>query len=389
MCVRHVSAERKRLRHGHIKNLLNKPPYRADELEAPVPWDQTQWVYRLPGGHPQSTGVFLVQCEDKTLVLKPGSIFSAGELFCTRLYHKLGIVSPKQRLVRGQEYSKLRFTVTKAKFVDPGEHKTLSRFLQVPFCTVQEYIPSLGLHELQQAKIALDGANQCGGGSSSSSNNANVDEETHSTVAPPNLLSGAPPSTILFQLGVMLAADILVNNGDRLPSINRDRKHNGNPGNILISHNGDVIAIDNTTRGIMDAAGGSQYLDCVVEFANQVCGRYIHCAESRVFKNLGRFLKDHVTWDLQEAELQQMREGIAEGMRRISSMYTRNPLIFGELKRDIAAAFQLKLHISSNGLKNTGAAGELVWQAQQMINVNSMKEIAKAFSRSQSAVPNS
>lgn len=188
----------------------------------------------------------------------------------------------------------------------------------------------------------------------------------------------------------MLGADILVNNGDRAPGIHRDRQHKGNPGNILNSkaQKGDaqstgipsIVAVDNTTVGICDEAGCSRYFDCVTDFLSSAFDPEVDGKDIAVLQNLKTFVHDNTGVEVNEAGCACVRAGVIEGVARATAVFEANSLVFGEIKRDVAAEFKLQMCISSNGLKKTGARegpGELAWQGLQMINIVCIKQVAR------------
>jgi hypothetical protein len=92
------------------------------------------------------------------------------------------------------------------------------------------------------------------------------------THAPTRKSLKCAPDFFLFQLGVILALDVVANNGDRVPMVHRG---DGNCGNILLNRFAlgraadsvgsrkklpRVFAIDNTTTGITNLAGQARYM---------------------------------------------------------------------------------------------------------------------------------
>jgi hypothetical protein len=384
MCGYHEKLENEHSRRSRLTNMLSKRPFSAPEL-FDVPWEETEWIHRFPGGDPQSSGIFVFQTSDRLLVLKPGSVCSAGELFCAKLYKQLGIVAPEQRLVTSEdEYSRVKVAVQAAKFVDQGDKDTLVYYLRNPYCTVSEYCPSVALHELASLVAAVDGAQH-----TSLSRNIYSFPENQTDLQTRELLSSSLDK-FLHQLGVVLAADILVNNGDRCPSIHRDRQHKGNPGNIIVSKgNGcevHLIAVDNNTNGICDAAGCLRYYECVADFAKDICSTKEDSAQPsdiQVLQNVVSFVQENTGLDIREAGFSVVQAGVFEGMSRIAAAFEENELVFGEFKRDISEEFRIPMQISTQGLKKSGvpgSSGELAWRGVRMINIPCIKEVARRIS---------
>ena len=480
-----------------------------------VDWAQVRLVRRLPGGE-QSTGVFLALLAHSAahgdggiLVIKPGSMFSATEVFCALLYERLGIKAPRQRVVRngqagvsdrsagaeggseveggggggdgdedgGQreskgegegegegeagEYDALCEGMLAAAYVDPEDREAAYHLLRPAygkraFCTVSEFCRGEPLGRLAElfslppppappiappspapaspapavaaaaAAAAVAAVAAAAAGREGRGDDDDEGEAWH------------PRAWLMHELGVLQAADVLVNNGDRLPAIHRDRRHRGNPGNLLLLVSAQqatataaasataataaaptaaaaCCAIDNTTTGISDPGGAARYLECVGAFAADILdagdggggGGGGGVADSGVaaLVHAAEFIGEHGNGDAATRDylarhggggsshepvqqlaaghafdMRHLRRGLRTGMRRAGALLAANQLVIAELKRDVAHAFDLNMTIGTTGVR-AGEGGEdrgmgLAWRGFELIDPRSIRDAA-------------
>ena len=81
------------------------------------------------------------------------------------------------------------------------------------------------------------------------------------------------------------------------------------------------------------------------------------------------------------SDMRHLSHGVAEGMRRIGALVEANELIFAELKRDVAAAFNLRMTIGTAGVHaangDEGNGMGLAWRGFELIKPRSIRDIAK------------
>jgi len=80
-------------------------------------------------------------------------------------------------------------------------------------------------------------------------------------------INGHEESThVLFKLGGVSAVDCIINNWDRLPSF---WKNQGNGGNIMISSDGDLVAIDQLVSTILIESEANKYFHNMSNFLDK------------------------------------------------------------------------------------------------------------------------
>ena len=459
LCREHEQARQQRCTATHLATMRGAQPMvwpaaweeregtdagAGGEEASGVDWGRVHLVQRLSGGE-GSTGVFLVLLGPASdsergglLVVKPGSMYSATEVFCEMLYARLGIHVPRQRVVRnatvaGDEYDALCNGVLGAAFVEEEDRETAYHLLRPAygeraFCTVSEAFfpgeplgrlatlcPPPPLPPLPPVPPAAKPGEEGGNGEEQKA----VEQERLQGQAE----IGHPRALLMHELGVIMAADVLVNNGDRLPAIHRDRRHHGNPGNIIFvpkdaaslaagpktpdaSTGGGggggtaamcftASAIDNTTTGISDPAGSARYLACVGDFAADIFsdgggegGGGVPTSRIPALAHAADFLAQHggSAADGSDGEAtkafdrRHLRRGLATGMRHAGELLARNPLAAAELKRDVGTAFALRITIGTAGVR-AGEGGEdsgmgLAWRGFELIKPKSIRDAA-------------
>jgi hypothetical protein len=389
----HGKSKRADCREHNLRSMLSKKPATSDELSC-VQWKECQWIHRIHGGE-HSSGVFLVQIgegvQGRLLIVKPGSAYTAGELFCAQLFNKFGIHTPAQRVICDvHELNEVRAAMRGehgCQFIDADEAPLVAKWMAKPLCAVSEYCPSMKLDQL-------------------------------GLLMPPRAPSTHPSSAFagfLSQLGVVMAADVLTNNGDRCPSLTRDRKHHGNPGNILIaavessssgggggggsggSGGGDrartkppplpssfaCCAVDNMVVGINFVDGRERYLTCVRELVAELYNPGIAAKDIHFIRTAAAFLEANAggSVSVQSTECEVLRQGVCDGMARIVDEFRANPLLFGEIKTAVARSLRLKMKVSTKGISaaNPERAFDLGWQGYELIHVNFIRQVATAI----------
>jgi hypothetical protein len=388
----HGKSKRTERRERNLRSMLSKMPATSDELSC-MRWKDIKWIHHIHGGE-HSSGVFLVQVgegdQGRLLIVKPGSAYTAGELFCAQLFTKIGINTPSQTAIcDAQELEELRAAMRGeygCQLIDVDEAPLVAKWMANPLCTVSEYCPSMKLEQLgllQQRTAEADSAQ------------------------PPSVFS-----SFLLQLGVVMAADVLTNNGDRCPSLTRDREHNGNPGNILIaaedciassaassrqfgnqktsadrartkSPSFSCCAVDNMVVGISDDQGCARYLICVRELVTELYDSNVAAEDIHFVQTAATFLEVNTcgSVSMKPTECETLRQGICDGMARITDTFRANPLIFGEIKTKVAHSLRLKMKVGTKGISaaNPERAFDLAWQGYELIHIRFIRQVSDAI----------
>jgi hypothetical protein len=146
LCRVHLRAKNDKLAESWVKSISSKASYSPAELDC-ISWKSLAWVKRLAGGGLGSSGVFLLEVEQKLLVIKPGSSYTAGEAFCAILYKRLGIHVPRQRVLHkgcDDEFDLFCKGVKSAKYVDPSDKDAILHYISTqPFFSLSEVSASL------------------------------------------------------------------------------------------------------------------------------------------------------------------------------------------------------------------------------------------------------
>jgi len=149
------------------------------------------------------SGVIYLHGNDGNFVIK-GAADPALELFGNLLYAELNIKVPAMRIIEfsNPEFSKAVASIDKASYYDNSiKHKIRNR-LDRPYLLLMEYIPGLRIHQLGnlRAKECFDASYPKG-------------------------------RDRLINIGIILAADVFINNFDRYPMI---WNSNGSPENLIV-----------------------------------------------------------------------------------------------------------------------------------------------------------
>ena len=290
--------------------MLGLEPLSAEELED-IEWKLVGDVVHLAGGE-GSSGVYLVDVGGRGVVVKPGSLSTAGEYFCSLLYEKVGMRVPKQRILLSRsdgEFEKLRAAVGRRADA-PGASEGKLRLkieLEKGNCVaVVEYIRSKPIWELSRA--------------------SEVDRQR-----------------LLNQIGKTMALDILVNNGDRLPFIHRGE---GNPSNLLLCKHQeyadllDVCLIDNNVNAILNPEGRDKYLQLVSNVSKEIFVGNLPPTKIHGMDAIATFLLIHADLQVDFDEAVAIMEGMQSGMRDVVSLCTSDPFLFHRMKQQTVRAFQ-------------------------------------------------
>eukprot|EP00039_Didymoeca_costata_P015654 m.270408 g.270408 ORF g.270408 m.270408 type:complete len:372 (-) comp16263_c6_seq2:109-1224(-) len=222
----------------------NRPPYEFDfenakpgNIMSPSAWekDGIDGAHHAMGGL-GSLGVFLFNLKNDAgvIVVKQASASSVSEFFCSLLYKKLGILTPQMRVLPKHEFLKMIEQCGDVQFTSPGAGDHLQSRGKQRGAVGMEYARGVTLK--------------------------------HPSVV--HMLKTDLSSSLLKQLGSIIAADMLVNNFDRTPAI---WSHEGNANNILIEQtkSGSIIvkAIDQACTPINDT---SELAENAAEYVTRV-----------------------------------------------------------------------------------------------------------------------
>lgn len=178
-----------------------------------VGWGPSVSAVRRSGAG--SLGVFFVNTDKGTVVLK-GSRSMASEAFAALLTARLGICTPRWRIISNAT-KESTVMIARLASLDPMKHAAIFLNSQAHMF-LNSFVPGKSLAQFDHASsVALLG--------------------------PEGSLSSDGVS-VLHQIGRVLALDVLLNNGDRLPLIWQNQ---GNAGNLIIARTEDgpkVYSID-------------------------------------------------------------------------------------------------------------------------------------------------
>lgn len=310
MRVRSDRALEQQLQKQRRNRLLGLAPIHANDL-ATIEWKKVGDVIHLAGGE-GSTGVYLVEVAGKGVIVKPGSLSTAGEYFCSLLYKKAGMRVPRQRILLSKangEFEKLRQAVSRGADLPGASEGKLRLKLELDkgaCVAVVEYIKSKPIWELSRA--------------------SEVDRQR-----------------LLNQIGKTMALDILVNNGDRLPFIHRG---DGNPSNLLLCKHQeyadllDVCLIDNNVQAILNAEGRDKYLEIVSNLSKEIFVGNLPPTKIHGMDAVARFLLIHADLQVDFDEAVAIMEGIQGGMREVVALCTLDPNMFKRMKHETVKVFQ-------------------------------------------------
>ena len=292
------------------ERMLGLDALAADDLDR-IQWNRVADVIHLAGGE-GSMGVYLVDVGGKGTIVKPGSLSTAGEYFCSLLYKKAGMRVPRQRIVLSKsdgEMEKLRAVVSRRAGIAGASEGMLRLKIELDKAScvsVVEYIRSRPIWELSKA--------------------SEVDRQR-----------------LLNQIGKTMALDMLVNNGDRLPLIHRG---DGNPSNLLLTKHQeyadllDICLIDNTINAILNPEGRDKYLQLVSNVSKEISVGNLPPTKMHGMDAVARFLLIHADIQVDMDEAIAIMEGIQGGMREVVSLCTSDPTMFHRMKLETVAAFQ-------------------------------------------------
>lgn len=207
---------------------------------------EIKWV----GGGLGSTGVFVTRSDVGTFVAKPTSTRTAGEIYASILAEKLGIRSAKMAFqpdVQDAFLQKLRWAPS-----PNSTDKDRLRNMRTQSAALIEFVPGYALPA-------------CAMG----------------------VLAGPHRGRLLYEMGLVVLLDIVVNNFDRLPLV---WSNEGNPDNIIISPGfeyPELWAIDHTLTCIKNAEGHQRYLDTIEAAMKELAAdNYAGKSMSRVRESL-------------------------------------------------------------------------------------------------------
>lgn len=293
------------------QKLLALEPIEGDALDR-IEWQTTRDAIHLAGGE-GSTGVYLVEVMNRAVILKPGGWSTPGELFCSLLYEKLGMLVPRQRILLSKsdgELEKLRAAVGREEIPVAEEGKLRLKIeLDKASCfSVIEFVRSEPL--VNFAKVTkLDRAR------------------------------------LLGQIGKTMVLDVLVNNGDRIPLIHRGE---GNASNLLLcpSRNGiempNLCLIDNNINAIVNPAGRETYLEAVSRVARSIMADSNEAAPKKILEmaSVSHFLLVHADVLIESEDEAAVLNGVRQMMKQVTSAYSRDQGLFKDIKEQTACAFQ-------------------------------------------------
>ena len=125
----------------------------------------------------------------------------------------------------------------------------------------------------------------------------------------------------LVSLGRVIAADVIVNNFDRVPFV---WSNSGNLGNVIVERDTQaVVAVDQQTTAIVNVEGSARYLDAVRDAVAQVRDQALDgSALRRVVDTLERTCGRELT----RAQCQALLEGLTQGLRTVRRVCSRDAL---------------------------------------------------------------
>lgn len=195
-------------------------------------------LHHSPGGL-GSKGVFFLKLageENSVVVIKQGSLESAGDFFASLLYDALYVPTPSVRVLGLDEFKRLAAAVGNRPCSVPGAADKLQfdlpcgEYSRGKGCLLMEYLRGQTLKH----------------------------PDVHASLKDP-----AISAAVLRGLGAVIGVDILINNYDRAPYV---WDHMGNANNLLIHVDGKntrVSAIDQHCTAITNPEGLSKYLATV------------------------------------------------------------------------------------------------------------------------------
>jgi len=207
-----------------------------------IPIDPFDWssVTRLNASSDGSSGVLFVHNKEGTAVLKSSQ--SEGDIVALLLHDHFGIKTPKFKAITRQHEAWKKIENIKSdkalrfSFMDQSSRRRLDGMVKYQQFLLLEYIPAKPLHSLGEWVKLL---------------------EVH-----PDSGVGHP----LYQIGQASAIDLIINNWDRIPSF---WKNQGNPGNIIVKENGDVVVIDQIVSPVTSDTDSKTHFDKVSKFLDE------------------------------------------------------------------------------------------------------------------------
>jgi len=322
----------------NVKILFSLAPLPAEYI-AEINWETVGLCHHIPGGE-QSSGIFVMQIGDKLVTVKPGSVSSPGEYFCFLFYQKMGLRIPRLKALLASDaengYNHMVSAVTKkATFTSEEVKLSFPYLMKANMALLGEFILNQPLNVLSRERV----------------------EERLEAIS---------------EIGKVLALDLIMNNGDRIPFAHRS---DGNANNILFERrtagNGvHLCFIDNTTTAIVRPKGRKKYLKLVEEIRElvyesdssllDVVFRTTPREDIGGMRGVADFFRLHFEIELSEKEKVALVSGFKAGIDNTLDMYRENPNVFHELKDETAEAFREtsgEIHLmSEQGLKTIDPA---------------------------------
>lgn len=242
------------------------------------------------------------------------------EYFTYILFDRLKISVPKMRVVQfsEEEFDTIMRKLNSKTYHDPYLKSRFQRSLDRPFILVIEYLPAYAIGDLGPARAK--------------------------SLFQDDLMKGYE---YLRNIGEIIAADLFINNCDRIPII---WNHDGNPNNLLIS----IHPEDMTTQSMLDSSHPpfkgiyaidsrcfcikstdsisssnlSNYISRLTSYINLLFQELSKILSSKVLDavpynstaQLKRYLELYTGFSLQNNEAFQVLKGIVYGLKRISEL---------------------------------------------------------------------
>lgn len=255
---------------------------------------EMEWV----GGGLGSTGVFICRTNMGTLVAKPTSARTAGEIYASQLAGLMGIHTAKMSFPS-----------------DPADHESLiskMRWAKSKNPSDKERLKSLRT----QAVVLV--------------------EFVHGHAFPACamvVLAGSHRSRLLYEMGLVMLLDMVVNNFDRVPLV---WANDGNLDNLIVSPGTDypeLFAIDHTLTCIKHPDGNARYLQSIEKGLADLSTNPFDCvAMKRVRECLAMF-----GIELTRDDCDDICDGIRAGCTTLRELQAEQPAWSSTIRTNVLA----------------------------------------------------
>jgi len=270
-----------------------------------IDWDHVNGVHRIAGGTGSISGVFFIDTDDGVFVLKFGGLNSSSEYFCSSFLSMFSIKTPKIRLLSHDEFSVYLEELKDVNYSRDEERDYVSLAAQkVAPVFLMDYIPGdvlLGLEKIEYLK----------------------------------------DPQVLYEIGRILACDVLINNYDRLPLI---WENQGNPGNLIFRKEEEgktvVYAIDQCVTAIKDRDAIVAYLEKVSKAIDEAKSR----KAGECFKAVVQSLSSNTGIQIGNEYALKIQEGFLGGIKTICLILEseKSHFILEKMKEKTRQDFQNK-----------------------------------------------